>query len=61
MKFNSSDFCLQNIPLLVEKLKGNVVAVTKMDNFNHVDFVYGRQVFQVQNITYNVLKKYLMN
>lgn len=47
----------QNIAILVNKIRDNVIAVNRIDRFNHVDFVCGRAVHMVPPLILRVLQK----
>lgn len=47
----------QNIPFLIDKIKGSVVAVNKMNLLNHIDFTVGRLVLSVNTVILQVINK----
>lgn len=48
---------LQNIPVFVEKIKEFVIAVDKMDSFNHVDFIIGQRAQLIPPIILRVINQ----
>lgn len=48
----------QNIPSLLKKIKHAVVAVNKFHLFNHMDFLHGRRVQDVQKTILKVINQF---
>lgn len=51
---------LQNIPLFKEKVKPNVIATSVFSDFNHIDFVYSKDILQVNEKIAAIIRRHKM-
>lgn len=47
----------QNVPILMKKIRGSVVAVNPINSFNHLNFIVGRLVHKIPPIILRVIRK----